>query len=356
MKYSVWNRIVILGTLCILFMCAAITIYVDPLFHYHGMLDRFQYMLEDERYQNDGIVRNFDYDAIITGSSMCENFSTTQFDILWETDSVKAAFAGGSYKEIDENLKRALKSHNNIKYVVRSIDYSSLMDDKNDMLVLTGDRPSYLYDDNPFNDVRYLFNKEIFINKVYNTMAYTKAGGTTTSFDSYAFWGDTAEYGGNKIYEGMTRRGYLCEEQELTDEDKEIMLDNINQNILSTVSEYPDTIFYLFFTPYSISYWDIVHSDGLVNKKIEAERVAIEEILKYPNVRLYSFNNDYDLVCDLDNYKDQAHFGPWVNSKILSCMKYDMYRLTSDNYKAYIEDIRNFYENYDYETLNKYCE
>lgn len=356
MKYSVWNRIVILGSLCVLIFCAAITIYVDPLFHYHGITDGLAYILEDERYQNDGIVRNFDYDALITGSSMCENFSTSQFDTLWETNSVKVAFAGGSYKEIDENLKRALKSHNQVKYVVRSIDYSSLMDDKNDMLVLTGGRPEYLYDDNPFNDVSYLFNKEILINKVYNTIAYTRAGEITTSFDSYAFWGDEAEYGGKKIYEGMLRRGYQCEEQKLTDEEKKIMLENINQNILGTVSEYPDTTFYLFFTPYSISYWDIVHSDGLVNKKIDAECAAIEEILKYPNVKLYSFSNNYELVCELDNYKDQAHFGPWVNAKILNWMRYDMYRLTTDNYMAYIEDIRNFYMNYDYEILNKYSE
>ena len=39
---------------------------------------------EKEAYQNVGIARNCEYDAILTGSSMTENFRASQFDKLFE--------------------------------------------------------------------------------------------------------------------------------------------------------------------------------------------------------------------------------------------------------------------------------
>ena len=80
MKSQTWNKIVIMGTLAVLAVCAAATIYIDPFFHYHAPLQEYQYPINEERYQNDGIVKHFEYDALITGSSMCENFKTTEFD------------------------------------------------------------------------------------------------------------------------------------------------------------------------------------------------------------------------------------------------------------------------------------
>ena len=69
MKGKNWSVLVIAGTLAILGFFAGITAYIDPLFHYHAPLEKYSYPLNDERYQNDGIVKHFEYDAIITGSS-----------------------------------------------------------------------------------------------------------------------------------------------------------------------------------------------------------------------------------------------------------------------------------------------
>ena len=50
----------------------------------------------------------------------------------------------------------------------------------------------------------------------------------------------------------------------------------------------------------------------------------------------------------MDNYKDQAHYGEWVNSDILVRMKNDDNLLTRDNYEKYLDEIYDFYSNYDY--------
>ena len=69
----------VIGTLIIL---GAITVIVDPYFHYHKPLTSLEYPLRSERqrYINDGILKNFDYNAIIVGSSMTENFKSSQLD------------------------------------------------------------------------------------------------------------------------------------------------------------------------------------------------------------------------------------------------------------------------------------
>ena len=90
------------------FICffSAITIYIDPLFHYHKPLEKFNYPIVDERYQNDGIVRNFEYNSIITGTSMVENFMTSEADEIFGSRFIKIPFSGGRYKEINDCLKR----------------------------------------------------------------------------------------------------------------------------------------------------------------------------------------------------------------------------------------------------------
>ena len=63
----------------------SVVVYVDPFMHYHKpIISKFFYSLDNQRSQNDGIIKYFDYDAIITGTSMIENFKTSEFDKLFK--------------------------------------------------------------------------------------------------------------------------------------------------------------------------------------------------------------------------------------------------------------------------------
>lgn len=59
------------------------------MFHYHAPLKFLSYPLVNERYQNNGIVRHFDYDSVITGTSMTENFKTSEAQKLFGSDFIK---------------------------------------------------------------------------------------------------------------------------------------------------------------------------------------------------------------------------------------------------------------------------
>lgn len=85
-------KINIFGIILILVLTAVTVIIIDPYFHYHKPISFVSYKLSNQRYINDGIVKHFNYDAVITGTSMTENFKSSQFDKLFNVNSVKVPF------------------------------------------------------------------------------------------------------------------------------------------------------------------------------------------------------------------------------------------------------------------------
>ena len=63
---------------------SALSVSIDPFFHFHSPdTDRYYYTLDNQRSQNNGIVKNFEYEGIITGTSMTENFKTSVAEDLF---------------------------------------------------------------------------------------------------------------------------------------------------------------------------------------------------------------------------------------------------------------------------------
>ena len=132
-------------------------------------------------------MKHFSYDALITGTSMTENFKTSEFDSLFGTNTIKVSYSGGTYAEITGNLQTALESNPNIRYVLYGLDEWNLYGGK-DLILADGEYPTYLYDDNLLNDTQYLLNKDIFCSNTIEVLDHTRKGGVTTSFDTYSAW------------------------------------------------------------------------------------------------------------------------------------------------------------------------
>ena len=69
-----WFVLFIALVVLVLAMVAGLTALVDPYFLFHKPISGISYQMDNERYQNYGIARTFDYDAVIVGTSMSENF------------------------------------------------------------------------------------------------------------------------------------------------------------------------------------------------------------------------------------------------------------------------------------------
>ena len=334
---------------------AAVICVVDPYFHYHKPLKGLYYTLDNERSQNDGIIRHFNYDAMIIGTSMAENFKTSELDELFGVNSIKVPFAGGTYKEQNDNIAKAIKYNPDLKLVVRPLDYAYLMDDKDRIRNDLGSYPDYLYDNNPFNDVKYFFNKDILFSICFPMLEDAKAGkeGGITSFDDYANWMNDADtkFGAKVVLGDRTEYKEPQEIQPFVDEVKQMVADNINQNVVELAKANPEVEFYYYLTPYSIAWWGSQKELGTVDRFISAEEYAISLMLECDNIHLYSFNTEFDMTCNLDNYSDECHHGDWINSQILGWLYSGTDELTKDNYKEYIQMERDVYNSYDYESL-----
>lgn len=333
---------------------AAANIIIDPIFHYHAPLSGVSYKLDDERYQNNGIVKHFDYDAMITGTSMTENFKTSQLDSLFGTKSIKTCFMGGSYLEISDNIRTALEYNSDLKMVVRATDQFDIINDPNKHPSTDPDTtfeyPWYIVDDNPFNDVEYILNKSLFSDTL-NDVKATLTGTPSTSFDEYMNWEANYTFGKDAVLATYVRPEKTAENQPISDSDKALVQANIEQNIINLANDYPDVTFYIWIPPYSVCYYDQENQAGKLLRDMDAMETEIEMLVNIPNIKLYGFADREDIVTNLDLYKDVIHYGSSVNEEVLNCMAEDKGLLTASNYRDYMSEVRDFYMNYDYDSI-----
>ena len=338
------------SVLAVLFVgMAVLTIIIDPYFHYHKPFSWQKYRLYEERYINDGISRNFDYNAVIIGNSLTENFKTSELDELFSVNSIKMPYSGAGYKEIWESLDRAFQYNSDIDMVVVALDYDDLSRPKD--WIRYQEYPDYLYDDNIWNDASYLWNKDAFYRGTLYNMLMTLTDKPSTTFDEYGSW--ERKTGAAKVMQLVNEITPADEATQLeySEDEENLVRDNVATNIVSVVAEHPDTQFYLYFSPSSIAQWCIWNNEGEILCRVGAQQTAIETLIPYDNVHLYSFFEKEDLICNLDYYSDTIHYTPEINSEILRLMKNEEYLITKDNYQDHIYTITEYFTNYDYTTL-----
>lgn len=193
--------------------------------------------------------------------------------------------------------------------------------------------------------------KTVLFQTTLEVLEYTREGRKTTGFDEYGNWMASYTFGKEAVDATYIREDKIDKEEQISAEDYKNMNENATQNITELADSHPEIDFYLFFTPYSIYYWDRLNQAGILKKQLEAEKYVIELLLQYDNIYLFSFFTEFDMICDLDNYKDIAHYGENVNSQILLWMAEGKHELTQDNYQEYCQQMKDFYINYDYDAM-----
>lgn len=342
-----WCEGVIIGSLLFLFCVGTLIVVIDPFFHYHKPLKSLAYRINYERYQNDGIVKQFDYDAMITGTSSSANFKTSEMDKLFGTHAIKVCYDGGGFKEIRENIERAIAANPDLRIIVWGLDYNVLFINPD----YTGykEYPTYLYDDSIINDVNYIFNSAV-LRKSLSNLIYTIKGGHTTTFDEYSNW--TKAYNGTFGKTNILKKYKRPEKREIQTY-REPDTENVEKNILSLVKANPDKEFYFFLTPYSILVFDGYNRAGILRNYLLWEKEVIKMILPYENVHFFSFFDEFSMITNFDNYRDKGHYHERINSYLLECMATGKHRLTMENYEDYCQREWDFYTNYDYDAIYK---
>ncbi|MBQ8603569.1 MAG: hypothetical protein IJ410_01820 [Oscillospiraceae bacterium] len=337
-------------TAVMLGMVAIPIIKIDPFFHYHTPLEQYEYMMEDPWYINYGIIKNYDYDAMITGTSMTANFKSSELDRLFGTNSIKVPFEGASFKELGGAIREACEENENLKMVVCGLDmvnFSYYADYE-----AYNDKPEYLYDDFVLNDIPYIFNKEVlFTNTYFRTVKAGEWGYKQPTFDDYRIWYGNYVYSKESVLERYTRPDNISSVSLFDEPTKEKVYENITENLIHTVAENPDVTFYFFYTPHNVLFFDRLLRQGIFDKCMASYEYAAQLLLEYDNVKLYSFYDNTDMICDFNNYKDYTHYGHHVNSWILTWLNEGTGLLTKENYKQHFNNMREFYSKYNYDDI-----
>ena len=329
---------------------AALVVYVDPFFHYHEPLRDFPYIVDNQLSQNPGMAQNMTYDGCIIGSSMTVNFDTDDFREILGYDTLKLSYSG-AYPKDDYNILSIVfdkdtraRQKNPMGAVFFALDIPTMTADVNETKYPL---PEYLYDDNIFNDVNYVLNKDVLLQYIMRPLIQKK--GSDLSEIYFSWW--TPDYYNIQwvmhTYEEPEKSEVIYTKEDVLPATEA----NLKQNILPFVEEHPETQFYFFFPPYSILYWHNLQQEGFYEAAYEQYRYVADELLKYDNVHLFYFQT-MEEITDLNNYADYSHYKPDINRFMVECFKSGEYEIHSPKQmEAELDRMRGMVEVFDFEEL-----
>lgn len=293
-------------------MTAALIIYVDPFFHYHKPLEGFPYLVDNQLSQNPGMAKNMEYDSAILGSSMTVNFNTNWFEELMGLNTLKLSYSAAFPRDQANIMKIIFENNPDIRKIFLGIDvitYTGAVDQTKYPI------PEYLYDENLFNDVSYVLNKDVLLNYVLRPMADPEPTDLATV---YASWWTEEYYSKEWVLHNYTSPEQVLEETE-ADAYIPAVEENLSVNICPYIEANPQTEFVIFFPPYSILYWNDVRKENHLNATIEEYRYLANRLNEYDNVQVYFFPDREDIILDLNHYADYSHYHPNFNRFMAEC-------------------------------------
>ena len=345
------KQVIILITI-FLVIVALTVIVIDPFYHYHKPIGPLKAVLNEKEYQCIGTLRNFEYDAVIAGSSVSENYNNGWFDDGFDCTSVKAIRSYGATADLCYLLDEAFTSGNFIRYVFYNLDPSALKSDTETTFEASG-CPMYLYDHNPFNDVQYLFNKDVIMERI----PYMVAKSLLEDYDEGTAynWGQWKEFN-LAMCTGLYLRHPNVEPMKESGYYDDLLYANI-ELIENMVSAHPETVFYIYMPPYSMLWWDNAYREGDTRFYLHVMEACMERLAALDNVRFYYFMDDRDIITNLEsNYMDTLHFSPDINYHIYEALKEDeeQYRVTPDNIDEHIGKMQILAEEITDELMEPY--
>lgn len=336
----------ILYTVIALLLIGAVIVIVDPFSHYHMPYFNMAAVETDERSALIGVCKNGDYDTILLGSSMSENFDKTWFeDGILGNKCEKICLQGAHFPDYEIVLNEII-DRPELKKIYFSLDTYILTNDPDKQTVTI---PEYLYNDKFTDDTYYIWNKSV----VFQFIPIFIINNIRNGFDnSNAYvWSDDFEY--NKF---SARAAYITQRPATVSDMKPFdtyfsSTDTFIEQITPYIEKRPDVEFIFYSSPYSMLYWDFAVRNGNAEAEVCAMERVMNRLLDYQNARVFYFQDDKDIVTDLNNYRDYSHFKQDINKYMADCFISGKNEVTKDTYFDRLLKMYEYAMDYDYEEL-----
>ena len=347
MSSKKWVITLISITMVIVIAFGALQFYLDPLLQYGGERGPLTYRTYTELYCNPGIAKNYDYNAVLLGSSMVENTDVSELDKLFGCTTIKVPYSGGSTFNHKTILDVCYDSGHQVEKVFWALDEYALTTGKNTPRFPL---PEYLYDNTKINDLSYLLNFDIF----YYYTLFDISG--TIKNQNQIMMRDGSWEADESIYckgNALSSISYPMTQKENKGDSffENNLLDNLEYNILPLIKAHPETEFHFYMAPYSILSWYIEKCAGTLDAQIYDVQTALGKIFEYDNTNVHFFQNNEEIITNLDLYKDYTHFKPEINSWMTNEMYSHTYDLTKESYITVLDNFHNYLTEFDYDAF-----
>lgn len=284
---------------------------------------------KQQRYQNPGLAKNYTYDTLILGSSMTENFVPSEVGRLLDGNVIKLSMEGSTAKEQRMIADVAIDT-GQVQKVLWGIDYFSF---RTNTVRDEANFPFYLYDNNIWNDYKYLFNisdvKHAFAAWLLPKSQLTQL----RDFDLLNNWDAGATYGPGQVL-AKWHEARLSEQLDAANEPAlDLVKQNFEENTMSLIEAHPDIQFIIYYPPYSIlrqQMWYDLNPQRFTNQ-LEMKKYMFERFSAYDNVQIHDFQSDSSITYNLDEFKDLSHHSGAINRLIAEEIAAKSHVVTANN-------------------------
>lgn len=290
---------------------------VDPFQHYRRPTwyePHFYRTLQ--RFINPGLARHYDYDTVITGSSMMENYSNAEAGAILHGKVVNVAMGALTAYELRALLTTVLAT-GRARHVIADLNFNAFAGSPT-MQVVSDPLPLYLYDDKWWNDGRYLFQAQTLARSTEILVGWKRTG-VSTDADKPWYWADKYEFS-EKASTGGLDPANINRDFKQVPRTLEGMRRSFEGNLLPLLRAHPDVRFSLVYPPYSALVWKDFAQRHQVEVTLAFKRDVFDAVRTLPNVALYDFQPRSEWVANFDNYKDIYHFSPAISRAMLEAI------------------------------------
>jgi hypothetical protein len=297
-------------------------------------------------YLNAGLIKTYDYDSVSIGSSMTQNFIIKELkdNLGWEKP-IKLPVSGGRIEEHYTVLRSAINT-GKVKNVLFGLDIFSLSRNENRL-------PKYLYDEVVLNDYKYLYS----IDTLKRSLTYPFLHLTIPSnhprlnYNLMFQWQHNyseKDFSEKKVIKQFANNSINLDNNKDSNNIIKTRMLNFKKYVLELVQDNPNINFTFFYPPYSILSYKSMNNDTL-NSFLDTKMKINKMLLKYPNIRIFDFQEVKEVIENLNNYKDLTHYHQKINTWMLNQINYNRYKIDNNetNFKSFKDSIKS----YSYESL-----
>jgi hypothetical protein len=290
---------------------------------------------ENQRYQNPGLARSYDYETVVIGTSHAENLLPGDIEARLGERAVKLAISGSSAREQAMVLTTALAT-GKVRHVIWALDKVAFAKPPGDVSSREGPFPHHLYTEGPRTVALYLLSTDTL-----RLSLEALAGVGHGELETLNAWHAQYEFGPLMVMEDWERRGRVLDRFNRQHVGPHPSRELIRQrsarvNLLGPIRRNPEVRFDLFFPPYSILAFmaDLRTSERAFEERQRWKAFVVEATADWPNVRVFDFQGAAEINRDLQNYKDLEHYSLRINRWILDALSTGRFQVDPSTYES----------------------